>query len=172
MRRATLQGPQDLADGFAVVVGRAAHQTLLFGWAELFLGRAELFLGRAELFNGRGGGQGAPRRLRAGLFGRRHLRGGGTGGFRPPRVARRARILDRRKRRCRRVLDLLRSVCHVRRRLVSRWTRAAAGTDPDRATSAFSLEIPSGTPSGSRQSRAAQTIHRRSAILSAWHTEG
>src|SRR5437870_4540579 len=36
----------------------------------------------------------------------------------------------------------------------------------------LSLEIPSGTPSGSRQSRAAQTIHRRSAILSAWHTEG
>src|SRR5262249_1468690 len=36
----------------------------------------------------------------------------------------------------------------------------------------LSLEIPSGTPSGSRQSRAAQTIHRRWAILSAWHTEG
>src|SRR6201982_4184383 len=36
----------------------------------------------------------------------------------------------------------------------------------------LSLEIPSGTPSGSRQSRAAQTIHRRSAILSALHTEG
>src|SRR5262252_10404685 len=165
MRRATLQGPQDLADGFAVVVGRAAHQTLLFGWAELFLGRA-------ELFNGRGGGHGAPRRLRAGLLGRRHLRGGRTGGFRLRGVARRERILDRRKRCFRRVLDLLRSVCHVRRRLVLRWTRAAAGTDPNRATSAFSLEIPSGTPSGSRQSRAAQTIHRRWAILSAWHTEG
>src|SRR6516164_3180045 len=36
----------------------------------------------------------------------------------------------------------------------------------------LSLEIPSGTPSGSRQSRAAQTIHRRWAILSAWDTEG
>src|SRR5260370_20106582 len=36
----------------------------------------------------------------------------------------------------------------------------------------LSLEIPSGTPSGSRQSRAAQTIHRRSAILSAWHNRG
>src|SRR6516164_9855678 len=31
----------------------------------------------------------------------------------------------------------------------------------------LSLEIPSGTPSGSRQSREAQTIHRRWAILSA-----
>src|SRR5262245_2580784 len=149
MRRPTLQGPQDLADGFAVVVGRATHQALLFGWAELFLGRA-------ELFNGRGGGHGAPWRLRAGLLGRRDLHGGWTGGFRLRSVARRGfhgvarreRVLDRRKRRFRRVLDLLRSVCHVRRRLVLRWTRAAAGTDPDRATSAFSLEIPSGTPLG------------------------
>src|SRR5260221_3223980 len=35
----------------------------------------------------------------------------------------------------------------------------------------LSLEIPSRTPSGSRQSRAAQTNHRRSAILLAWPYE-
>src|SRR5262249_56209005 len=35
----------------------------------------------------------------------------------------------------------------------------------------LSLEIPSGTPSGSRQSRAPQTIHRRWALLSALHTQ-
>src|SRR5262249_40364046 len=125
VRGATLQGAQDLADGFAVVVGGAAQQALLFRLANLLLGR--------------GGGDGAPRRLRTVLLGRRHRRdlcGGRTGGLRLRGVARRGfhgvarreRVLDRRKRRFRRILDLLRSVCHVRRRLVLRWTRAAAGT--------------------------------------------
>src|SRR5262249_61530472 len=99
------------------------------------------------LFNGGGGGHGAPRRLRAGLFGRRDLRGGWTGGLRLRSVARRGfhgvarreRVLDRRKRRFRRVLDLLRSVCHVRRRLVLRWTRAAAGKGPVPAPSPLCL---------------------------------
>ena len=128
--RATLQGPQDLADGFTIVVGRAAQQARL-------LGCAQFLLRRAELLNGRLGSHGAPRRLRDRLLGRRRLRGGWTGGFRFHRgIACRERLLDRRKRRFRRVLDLLRSVCHVRRRLVLRWTRAAAGTEPHRATSA------------------------------------
>src|SRR5207245_8060812 len=67
--RPTLQGPQDLADGFTIVVGRAAQQARL-------LGCAQFLLRRAELLNGRLGSRGAPRRLRDRLLGRRRLRRG------------------------------------------------------------------------------------------------
>ena len=82
-------------------------------------------------------------------------RRGWGGGFRLGRgVPDGERVLDRRQRRFRRVLDLLRGVRHVGRRLALRWTRAAAGTVPDRATSAFALRclrIPLGQPAVTRR---------------------
>jgi hypothetical protein len=119
--RAALQRPQDLADRFTIVIGGAARQARLFCLARLGVER--------------GGFDGAP--LRSRLLGRGHRRSGRSLRLRHRGIARGECVLDRRKRRFGRILDLGRSVCHVRRRLVLRWTRAAAGPDPDRATSAL-----------------------------------
>jgi hypothetical protein len=108
-RGTALQRSQDVADRFTVVIGSTAREDLLFTLVHVRGGR---------------GGDAGPLQF----LGRAHRWGGWTVGLRLGcSIARRKRVLDRGKRRFRRILDLLRSVCHVRRRLVLRWTRAAAG---------------------------------------------
>ena len=144
--RTTLQGAQDLPNGFTIVVGRSAQRAGLFRKAQV---QVILF---EQVLPGRGGrSHGAPRLLRGRrFFGGCERRRGRIAGFRlNGGVPRRERLLDRRKRRFRRIRDLFRGVCHVRRRLVLRWNRAAARSRPRHER--VSLEIPSGTPSGSRQ---------------------
>ena len=126
--RATLQGAQDLPDGFTVVIGGTAQRAGLIRKADLV--RFE------QVFpDGRSRSHGAPRLLGGRrFFGRRHRRQGWQGWIDWFRlnggVPRRERVLDRRKRRFRRIRDLFRGVCHVRRRLVLRWNRAAARSRP------------------------------------------
>ncbi len=131
---AALEGAQDLTDGFAIVVGRPAQRALVLGASDL------LVVEEVET-GGRGGAHAAPRRLRGRLlhgpaFRRMRGRVDCRGGWRCSRAFRlgrafphRKRILDRRQRRFRRILHLLRGVRHVGRRLALRWTTAHGRND-------------------------------------------
>src|SRR5260370_255738 len=111
-QRAALHGWQEVADRFQVVIGGTAREDLLVPLVHVRVGH--------------GGGAGALQ-----LLGRAHRWGRWAAGLRfGGGVARRKRVLDRGKRSFCRIFDLLWSVCHVRRRLVLRWTRAAAGARP------------------------------------------